>query len=155
MNNQEIALVTGAAQGIGLAMAARLVHDGFRVMAMDQQQDPLRAAVARLVGAGLDVLASPADVRNRAAVNAVPSSQARAYMMVSAAGIYQDALCIDLDEADMRGMLEVNAIGTFIPAQEAARRMKPGGRIATISSRGALGAPDSPTTRPPSRRWSA
>jgi len=36
-------------------------------------------------------------------------------------------------------MLDVNVIGTFIPAQEAARRMQPGGRIVTISSRGALG----------------
>jgi 3-oxoacyl-[acyl-carrier protein] reductase len=36
-------------------------------------------------------------------------------------------------------MLEVNVMGTFIPAQEAARRMQAGGRIVTISSRGALG----------------
>jgi 3-oxoacyl-[acyl-carrier protein] reductase len=59
--------------------------------------------------------------------------------MVCAAGIYNDAAFLDLDEDVFRRMLDVNVIGTFIPAQEAARRMTRGGRIITISSRGALG----------------
>lgn len=73
--------------------------------------------------------------------------------MVCAAGIYNDAALLDLSEEAFRRMLEVNVIGTFIPAQEAARRMQPGSRIVTVSSRGALGgtrfAHDVASKRPP------
>ncbi len=57
----------------------------------------------------------------------------------STAGIYNDARFLDLTEQAFTQMLHVNVVGTFIPAQEAARRMGAGGRIVTISSRGALG----------------
>ena len=63
----------------------------------------------------------------------------RVDVMVCAAGIYNDASFLDLTEQAFRQMLEVNVVGTFLPAQEAARRMQAGGRIVTISSRGALG----------------
>lgn len=140
----EIAFVTGAAQGIGLATVARLARDGFRVVAMDRAADRLEAAVAELVGPGLagprlDIVARPVDICDRAGVAAVLAAEARVDVMVTVAGIYQDAAFLDLDEASFRRMLDVNVVGTFIPAQEAARRMKPGGRIVTISSRGALG----------------
>ena len=46
--------------------------------------------------------------------------------MVCAASIYNGAKLLDLTEDAFRQMLEVNVIGTFIPAQEAARRMKAG-----------------------------
>jgi 3-oxoacyl-[acyl-carrier protein] reductase len=59
--------------------------------------------------------------------------------MVCAAGIYNDARFLELTEQAFTQMLQVNVVGTFIPAQEAARRMTAGGRIVTISSRGALG----------------
>lgn len=133
------AFVTGAAQGIGLATVQRLAHDGFRVMAMDRNADRLREEAARLLGLGLDVVAAPCDVCDRASVAAVLDAQPRVDVMVCAAGIYNDARILDLTEEAFRGMLEVNVIGTFIPAQEAARRMNAGGRIITISSRGALG----------------
>jgi 3-oxoacyl-[acyl-carrier protein] reductase len=67
------------------------------------------------------------------------NSQPRVDALVCAAGIYNDARFLDLTEQAFRTMLDVNVVGTFIPAQEAARRMKAGGRIVTISSRGALG----------------
>jgi len=133
------AFVTGAAQGIGLATVQRLAQDGFRVVAMDRNADRLREEAARLLGLGLDVVAAPCDVCDRASVTAVLNAQPRVDVMVCAAGIYNDARILDLTEEAFRGMLEVNVIGTFIPAQEAARRMSAGGRIVTISSRGALG----------------
>jgi len=133
------AFVTGAAQGIGLATVQRLAQDGFRVVAMDRNADRLREEAARLLGLGLDVVAAPCDVCDRASVTAVLNAQPRVDVMVCAAGIYNDARILDLTEEAFRGMLEVNVIGTFIPAQEAARRMSAGGRIITISSRGALG----------------
>jgi 3-oxoacyl-[acyl-carrier protein] reductase len=72
-------------------------------------------------------------------VAAAFDGQSRVDALVCAAGIYNDARFLDLTEQAFRTMLDVNVVGTFIPAQEAARRMQAGGRIVTISSRGALG----------------
>jgi len=134
-----IAFVTGAAQGIGLATAARLASDGFRVVAMDRNGERLNAAVAELNTQGLAVHAAIADVCDRASVAAALDAQPRIDAMVCAAGISNHAHVLDLTEEAFRTMLDVNVIGTFIPAQEAARRMQAGGRIVTVSSRGALG----------------
>ncbi len=135
-----IAFVTGAAQGIGLASVERLARDGFQVVAMDRNGERLQAAVADLRdGQGLPVHGAALDICDRAAVVAALDTQPRVDAMVCAAGIYNDAALLDLSEEAFRRMLEVNVIGTFIPAQEAARRMQPGSRIVTVSSRGALG----------------
>ncbi len=139
LKTTEIAFVTGAAQGIGLATARRLAEDGFRVVAMDRAAERLQTATAGMVADGLDVIAAVVDICNRASVSAALDRETRVDVMVCAAGIYHDARFLDLTEAAFRQMLDVNVVGTFIPAQEAARRMRAGGRIVTISSRGALG----------------
>ena len=139
MNNTPVACVTGAAQGIGLATAERLARDGFHVVAMDRNAARLQPAVDALCSQGLPVRAAVADICDRAAVAAALEAQPRVDAMVCAAGIYNDAQFLDLTEDAFRQMLDVNVIGTFIPAQEAARRMQAGGRIVTVSSRGALG----------------
>ncbi|MBL8588447.1 MAG: SDR family oxidoreductase [Methylobacteriaceae bacterium] len=131
--------MTGAAQGIGLAIVRRLAREGARVLAMDRNAERLDAAVRALAGESLDVVAAPADVCDRASVVAALADVGRLEAIVTAAGIYDDAAFLDLTEEAFRRMLEVNVIGTFIAAQEAARRMSSGGRIVTISSRGALG----------------
>ena len=134
-----VAFVTGAAQGIGLATASRLANDGFHVVAMDRSRDTLEAAVATLVSQGLDVESAALDICDRAAVVDALDRQPRVDAMICAAGIYNDARLLELTDESFRRMLEVNVMGTFIPSQEAARRMTAGGRIVTVSSRGALG----------------
>lgn len=133
------AFVTGAAQGIGLASVERLAREGWRVIGLDRNADRLQAAMDGLRAQGQDVHAVACDICKRSAVVAALEGQPRIDAMVCAAGIYNDAPLLDLGEDAFRQMLEVNVIGTFIPAQEAARRMQAGGRIVTISSRGALG----------------
>ncbi|MBU6379479.1 MAG: SDR family NAD(P)-dependent oxidoreductase, partial [Gammaproteobacteria bacterium] len=129
-----VALVTGAAQGIGLATARRLAADGFQVIAVDRSAGTLEAAIGALRGDGFDVSASPADVCDRASVAGLLDRLARIDALVTAVGIYEDAAFDTLTESAFRRMLDVNVIGTFIPAQEAARRMSSGGRIVTIAS---------------------
>ncbi|MCE2783237.1 SDR family NAD(P)-dependent oxidoreductase, partial [Limnohabitans sp.] len=133
------AFVTGAAQGIGLAIAKRLAQDGFHVVAMDRQAEVLAAALKPLQAQGLRMSAAVVDVCDRASVHQALQAHARVDVMVCAAGIYNDARFLELTEQAFTQMLQVNVVGTFIPAQEAARRMVAGGRIVTISSRGALG----------------
>lgn len=139
MIEMPIAAVTGAAQGIGLAITNRLARDGFHVLALDRNASQLHAAVAGLKSNGLSVAAAVVDICDRASVAAAIAALPRIDVMVTAAGIYNDAAFLELDEEKFRQMLDVNVVGTFIPAQEAARRMRRGGRIVTISSRGALG----------------
>ena len=130
MNTPLNAFVTGAAQGIGLAIAKRLAQDGFHVVAMDRQADVLAAALKPLQAQGLRMSAAVVDVCDRASVHQALQAHARVDVMVCAAGIYNDARFLELTEQAFTQMLQVNVVGTFIPAQEAAR---------TISSRGALG----------------
>lgn len=134
-----VAFVTGAAQGIGLATVERLAREGWRVVGLDRQAQALSSALTDLRNQGLNVTAAACDTCDRNVVTAVLDAEPRIDAMVCAAGIYNDAPLLDLTEQAFRQMLEVNVIGTFIAAQEAARRMKAGGRIVTVSSRGALG----------------
>ncbi|WP_238367731.1 SDR family NAD(P)-dependent oxidoreductase [Mesobacterium pallidum] len=139
MTSSRTAFVTGAAQGIGFAIAERLATDGFRTILIDRNAEAVAAAAARLAEAGHDCVARPADVTDRDGIVALLDAEARVDAVVTAAGLYWDRALFDLTEEDFRKMMEVNLIGTFILAQEAARRMTEGGRIVTISSRGALG----------------
>ncbi len=137
--DRRTAFVTGAAQGIGLAIVEELASAGMRVVAIDRNADQLAAAVAGLGESRGDVIAAPADVTDRAAIAACLEAEARVDIVVTAAGVYWDRAFADLTEDDFRRMMEVNLIGTFVIAQEAVKRMGDGGRVITISSRGALG----------------
>jgi len=116
MTDLPIALVTGAAQFTGLATAERLARDGFRVVAMDRNGARVEQEAINLRAFGLDVLAATVDVCDRASVVAALDAQPRVDAMVCAAGIYNDTKLLDLTEDAFRAMLEVNVIGTFIPA---------------------------------------
>lgn len=134
----EVAIVTGAAQGIGLAVARRLAEDGFRVFALDRDAKVMDEA-GTLRGEGHDVTGAVVDVTDRAAIVAVLDQAGRVDVAVCAAGAYWPKRFDELDADDFRRIMEVNLIGVFILAQEAARRMGAGGRIVPIASRGALG----------------
>ncbi|MFG0611736.1 SDR family NAD(P)-dependent oxidoreductase [Delftia sp. WSY_14] len=136
---RETAFVTGAASGIGLATARRLAEDGFSVVLVDRDPDALEQAAAQLVHSGHRATARAADVRDRPAVAAALDAEGRINVLVCAAGIGPMRAFDDISDEDFRQVLDVNLLGTFICCQEASRRMQPGGRIITVSSRAALG----------------
>lgn len=136
----QTAIVTGAARGIGLAIAQRLARDGFDVVATDRDVEALVGEVAEAKSAGLSLRALAMDVTQRRAVKAVADAIGPVMVVVNNAGIAAPMIPFErLDLADLRRVVEVNAKGTFIVTQEMARRMQAGGRIINIASRGYLG----------------
>ncbi|WP_342359429.1 SDR family NAD(P)-dependent oxidoreductase [Terrarubrum flagellatum] len=128
------AIVTGGASGIGLATVKRLAADGFNVIAIDRDGEKLAALKAEN-----NVSTAVADVCDRAAIAQAMDGCATLDALVCVAGIYQPRQFDEISDDDFRRMLDVNLIGVFIAAQEAARRMKPGAKIVTVSSRAAIG----------------
>ncbi|WP_296445198.1 SDR family NAD(P)-dependent oxidoreductase [Rhodoferax sp. UBA5149] len=125
------ALVTGAARGIGAAIAEALAKAGASVMVADVLADEGRATVARLTALGatagfvqLDVTqddgwakASEATVRELGGFD----------ILVNNAGIEITSLMVDVQAADLRRMCDVNVVGTALGIKHAFRAMRPGG----------------------------
>ena len=133
------ALVTGAARGIGRAIAVRLAADGYDVEMADLNADAVEAAAADIRAAGCRAIAHSLDIRDRPAVAALLQSLAPLEVLVNNAAIFSDKPFAALAEQDFRDMYQTNLVGTFIVAQEAARVMADGGRIVNIGSRSHLG----------------
>jgi len=132
-----VAFVTGGASGIGRATVLRLAGDGFQVIAADRDGERLDALVGEAPAGSVETCVL--DVCDRPAVAAAIAAPERLDALICVAGIYQPRAFDAISDADFREMLDVNLIGVFIAAQEAARRMTAGARIVTVSSRAAIG----------------
>jgi NAD(P)-dependent dehydrogenase (short-subunit alcohol dehydrogenase family) len=120
------ALVTGGGRGIGRAVVERLAAEGAAVVVADI--DAERAArTADVVGGA----ALPLDVTDPAMVESVTD---RFDVVVANAGIQTFAPAAELSVADWDRVLDVNARGTLLTLQLAARCVDPGGAVVTIAS---------------------
>jgi 3-oxoacyl-[acyl-carrier protein] reductase len=81
------------------------------------------------------------DIRDRAAIAAIMDRFAPLDVIVNNAGITSTHRFEDLTEQHFRENFDINTLGTFVVAQEGARRMRNGGRIVNIASRSFAGAP--------------
>lgn len=139
-----VAVVTGAARGIGYATAARLLEAGARVVVADVDGPGAERAAARL---GERATAAPVDVADEASVRDLARSAVEACgrldIWVSNAGVYPPAPVLELSADEWDRMLAVNLRGTFIGAREAARAMiaaGEGGVIVNVASTAAYRA---------------
>ncbi|MBB6122100.1 2,3-dihydro-2,3-dihydroxybenzoate dehydrogenase [Nocardiopsis algeriensis] len=137
------AVVTGAASGIGRAVAADLAAHGTRVAAADVDPDGLARTVRDLESRGCKVLALPTDVTDTAQVEAL-FDEAEAALgpvtaVVGAAGVLATGPVTDCTDADWNRVLAVNATGVFTVGRAAARRMGPRGHgsLVTVASNAA------------------
>ena len=146
------ALVTGAARGIGAALAIGLAQAGADVAVSDLPTPEARAGVAATAAAirqaGQSAWQYDMDVQSISAINATMEQAAhdmgRLDILVNNAGIRRRAAALDVTEADWDAVLDTNLKGAFFCAQAAARQMIPHGfgRIISVSSQLALvGAP--------------
>jgi len=131
----EVAVVTGAARGIGRAIAERLAADGARVVLVDL--DPAVKEAAAALG-GIPVIADVTDAAGRAAVRAGVGDAPLA-ALVNNAGITRDGRIGTLEEADVRAVLRVNLGGAYELTLALRDALADGSAIVNVSSRAYLG----------------
>ncbi len=135
-----VAIVTGAAQGIGEACARRLAADGARLSLWDVDAARGEALAAQLREGGATAGFLRCDVSRKADVDgalaAVLQAHGRVDALVNNAGIFKAADFLDITESDWDAVLVVNLKGAFLVAQAVARAMAAsgGGAIVNMSS---------------------
>ena len=139
--NDKVALVTGAAQGMGRAIALRLANEGASVVATDINGTRVEQTTIDIRELGHDAIAVEADIGDIADIDRVVVEALNAFgridILVNNAGITRHADIMDLTVEDWDRIHRVNARGAFFCLQRAAREMIDsgrGGRIINIAS---------------------
>ncbi len=137
-----VAVVTGAAQGIGAAIVRRFAADGARVAALDLNEEGAQKLVDELGGKGLGLAC---DVSDRAqvdtAIDRVASELGSVDILVNNAGVTRDNLLFKMSDEDFDTVFGIHVRGAFLCTRAAQRYMveKKYGKIVMMSSRSALG----------------
>ena len=126
------AVVTGAAQGFGAAIAGRLAEAGARVVVADRDVEGAKAKASALVEAGGVAEAAEVDVADERAVAALFELAGRVDILVNNAGVFSNAMATDLSVAEFDRIMAVNVRGTFLCSREFGRRSLADGRGGTI-----------------------
>ncbi|MEU6424306.1 SDR family oxidoreductase [Microbispora sp. NPDC046973] len=139
MSAQRVAVVTGGSRGIGRAIATTLAARGFAVVVGYQGAAAAAAEVVDAVtSAGGRAIAAQADVADENAVTAMFDAADKEFggvdVVVNSAGRLALSPIADLDLADLDALHRTNIRGTFVIAREAARRVRDGGTIITMST---------------------
>ncbi|HUX68291.1 MAG TPA: 3-oxoacyl-[acyl-carrier-protein] reductase [Terriglobales bacterium] len=135
-----VALVTGASQGIGRAIALRLAADGCRLALAARSRDKLEAVAAEIAAAGGAALVLPLDVAQEAEIKAGVKQAAAHFgqidILVNNAGITRDQLLLRMKREDWEAVLATNLTAAFLFCQAALPGMirQRWGRIINIAS---------------------
>ncbi|HEX4523905.1 MAG TPA: SDR family NAD(P)-dependent oxidoreductase, partial [Casimicrobiaceae bacterium] len=127
------ALVTGAGNGIGAAIAQRLARDGYRIAVIDTDIENAKARAQSLP----EAVAYATDVTDERAVEAMLDALGDVpEVLVNNAGIVRFGPLLDHSVADFRKVIDVNLVGTFIVSRAVGRRMiaRGSGAIVNITS---------------------
>jgi 3-oxoacyl-[acyl-carrier protein] reductase len=137
MQGNRVALVTGAARGLGRAIAGTLAAEGVAVALADRDAEGAAQAARALAGSGTTARGYALDVRDAAAVGAVLDRVAAELgvptILVNNAGVYPDETLLEMPESAWDAVIDTNLKGTFLCAQAFARR-----RIAAAGGGGAI-----------------
>jgi 3-oxoacyl-[acyl-carrier protein] reductase len=142
---QRTAIVTGAARGIGAAIATRLAADGMSVAVLDLDEGACAGTVEKIKAAGGDAIAVGANVADEAgvaaAVDRVAEELGGPTVLVNNAGITRDNLLFKMTVEDWDAVMNVHLRGAFLMSKAAQKHMVAAefGRIVNLSSVSALG----------------
>lgn len=143
MNSKKIAIVTGAAKGIGKAIVERFVKDNYFVVAVDVDAENGNSLITEY--GKENVFFVKADICSETEVKAlfekVKTDYQRLDVLVNNAGIIRDNMIWNMPVEDFDLVVNVNLKGTWLLCREAAKQMKVqnSGRIVNIASRAWLG----------------
>jgi 3-oxoacyl-[acyl-carrier protein] reductase len=139
-DGERVAIVTGAARGIGREIVRELLAMGMTVVAADVREDLFAELAEDLGEPGETLDCRKLDVSDSEAFTALADDVAEKYgridVLVNNAGITRDGLLMRMDDADWEGVLRVNLFGAFYGTRAVARYMvrQRGGSIVNISS---------------------
>ncbi|RWU82527.1 beta-ketoacyl-ACP reductase [Janibacter hoylei PVAS-1] len=144
-DQQRVAVVTGAARGIGAGVARRLAADGMAVAVLDLDESACGPLVEEITAAGGRALAVGADVSDEeqvaAAVQRIVDELGPPTVLVNNAGIIRDNLIFKMSVADWDAVMAVHLRGAFLMTRACQTHMtaKRYGRIVNLSSTSAQG----------------
>ncbi|MEU4813946.1 3-oxoacyl-ACP reductase FabG [Nocardia fluminea] len=142
---RKVAIVTGAARGIGAAVATKLATDGYAVAVLDLDEAACAGTVAAIEAAGGAALAVGADVADEAAVAAaverIATELGAPTVLVNNAGVLRDNLLFKMSADDWDTVMNVHLRGAFLMTRAVQKYMVEAkfGRIVNLSSTSALG----------------
>ena len=137
----KVAIVTGASNGIGRAIAERLAEDGAIVVVnYSKSSEKAQQVVVGIQGKGGKALAVQADMSQVTEARRLVIDTVRQFnrldMLVNNAGKFMPKPLDETTEEDFDGVIALNAKGPYFAMQEAAKVLKDGGRIVNISTGG-------------------
>jgi 3-oxoacyl-[acyl-carrier protein] reductase len=139
----KVAIVTGAARGIGFAIAQRFIQEGAKVALWDVMEPQLAEARTRLGDAGGQVKTYAVNVTKAEEVakayEQVEKDLGPVDVLINNAGITRDAMVHKMDEDQWNAVIDVNLKGVFLCGREAARRMRERGSGVILNTTSVVG----------------
>ncbi len=135
----KVAIITGAAKGIGFATAQRFAQEGAKVIIADVNPDAVKAASAQISGAESHVMNVTDRASIQAVVDQIMQQHGRIDILINNAGITQDARLVKMTEAQFDTVIDVNLKGVFNCTQIVVPHMLEAGSGAIVNASSVVG----------------